>query len=156
MSKCYFDDAVVGYVTEAYEHQVTEDEIINFAKTWDPMPFHIDPVAAKSTPYGGLTASGAHIYSIFVRLAHMQPKKMAVIAALGVDGMKFTNPVRAGDILHLTGECIESRESSTKNDRGISTFKFKVKNQEGKVVLELTQPLMLAKRSSGIDVFSKA
>lgn len=156
MSKCYFEDAEVGYVTEGHRHEVTESEIIEFAKAWDPMPFHLDPVSAKTSPYGGLTASGAHVYSIFVRLAHTQERKMAVIAALGVENMKFTNPVRPGDALHLIGECISARESASKPDRGISTFRFRVVNQSGATVLDLVQPLLLAKRNSGLDVFSAA
>ncbi|NRB38932.1 MAG: acyl dehydratase [Pseudomonadales bacterium] len=156
MSNCYFEDAVVGYVTEGHLHEVTESEIIEFAKTWDPMPFHIDVSAAKESPYKGLTASGAHVYSMFVKLAHKQERKMAVIAALGVESMKFTNPVRPGDVLHLVGECITARESASKPDRGISTFEFKVINQSNVTVLELKQPLLLAKRSSGLDVFSQA
>jgi acyl dehydratase len=156
MRKCYFEDAEVGYKTEGYQHEVTESEIIEFAKAWDPMPFHVDPVAAKESPYKGLTASGAHVYSIFVKLAHKQERKMAVIAALGVENMKFANPVRPGDILHLTGECISSRESTSKPDRGVATFQFKVVNQSGTAVLDLVQPLLLAKRSSGLEVFSKA
>jgi acyl dehydratase len=156
MNECYFEDAVVGYVTEGYQHEVTESEIIEFAKIWDPMPFHLDPIAAKESPYKGLTASGAHVYSIFVKLAHKQERKMAVIAALGVESMNFSNPVRPGDVLHLIGECIKARESASKPDRGISTFQFKVINQSGVTVLELVQPLLLAKRNSGLNVFSKA
>ena len=112
--------------------------------------------AAKKSPHKGLTASGAHVYSIFVKLAHKQERKMAVIAALGVESMKFASPVRPGDVLHLVGECINTRESKSKPDRGISTFEFKVINQSGLTVLELKQPLLLAKRNSGLDVFSKA
>lgn len=156
MSKCYFEDATTGYKTSGHEHKLSKQEIIEFANTWDPMPFHVDEEAAKNGPYGGLTASGAHVYSIFVRLAHKQPRKLAVIAALGVEDMKFLAPVRPGDVIYLLGECISSRESSSKDDRGISTFLFKLLNQDDKVVFQLTQPLMLAKRKSTLDVFSIA
>lgn len=156
MDKCFFEDAVVGYRTEAREHRLSESEIIEFARQWDPMPFHIDPVAAESSPYKGLTASGAHLYAIFVRLAHRQPRKMAVIAALGIKQLNFHNPARPGDVLHLIGECISARESSSKSDRGICEFEFSLLNQHGELVLSLQQPIMLAKRDSGLDVFSRA
>jgi acyl dehydratase len=152
---CYFEDAIVGYTTSAYDHTISEDEIIAFAKQWDPMPFHVDIEAAKLSPYAGLTASGAHIYAIFVKLAHLQKRKMAVIAALGVKDMSFLQPVRPDDILHLEGECINARESSSKPDRGICEFLFKVINQHNDIVLQLAQPIMLAKKNSGLDVFSR-
>jgi len=156
MTECYFEDASVGYITTAFEHQVSESEIIEYAQVWDPMPFHVDVQAALKSPYKGLTASGAHVYAIFVRLAHKQERKMAVIAALGIENLKFINPVRPGDNLHLKGECIAARSSSSKNDRGIATFEFSVVNQAGDTVLQLVQPLLLAKRDSGLNVFSVA
>ncbi|NRB43029.1 MAG: acyl dehydratase [Pseudomonadales bacterium] len=156
MNTCYFEDAHVGYTTEAYEHKVTAKEIIDFALSWDPMPFHIDEALAKESVYKGLTASGAHVYAIMIKLAHKQQRKMAVIAALGVKNMSFSAPVRPDDILYLTGVCLTSRESKSKSDRGICEFEFKVINQHREVVLQLTQPLMLAKKNSGLDVFSRA
>lgn len=156
MDKCYFEDAVEGYQTTAHEHELTQQDIIEFAQQWDPMPFHINPEAAASSPYKGLTASGAHLYSVFVKLAHLQPRKMAVIAALGIKNLSFLNPARPGDVLHLQGRCIAARESSSKPDRGICEFEFALYNQNGDTVLSLQQPLMLAKKDSGLDVFSRA
>lgn len=146
MLACYFEDAVVGYVTQAHSYKVTEDDIVNFATSWDPMPFHIDPIKAEDSISGGITASGAHIYAIFVHLTHKQARKMAAIAALGIKNLKFVNPVRPGDMIHLEGECIAARESSSKKDRGIVTFHFKLINQNGELVLELIQFLMLEKK----------
>ncbi len=154
MNPCYFEDANVGYTTFAYEHLITEEEIIQFAEQWDPMPFHTDPKLAESSPYGGLTASGAHIYAIFVKLAHKQKRKMAVIAALGVSELAFKLPVRPNDTLYMKGVCTETRASASKNDRGICTFAFTLINQHAQIVLTLTQPLLLAKKDKGLDLFS--
>ena len=144
----YFEDAVVGFKTYGYDHHVTEEEIIDFAKVWDPMPFHIDVGQANKSIFGGLTASGAHVYSIFNKLCHNQDRKMAIIAALGVKEMSFDNPVRPGDTLHLEGECISSRESASKKDRGICEFLFKLINQNGEIVFKLVQPVMIAKKAN--------
>ena len=73
---------------------------------------------------------------------------MAIIAALGVKEMSFDNPIRPGDRLHLEGECISSRESASKKDRGICEFLFKLINQNGEVVFKLVQPVMIAKKAN--------
>lgn len=155
-ARCYFEDAVVGYRTSGYEHRVTDAEIMDFARQWDPMPFHVDAELAKQSPFGGLIASGGHVYAIFLKLAHRQERKLAVIAALGVDEMKFSSAVRPGDTLHLEGECQSARASASKPDRGIATFLFRLINQRGETALELRQPLLLARRDSGLEVFSLA
>ena len=156
MKTCYFEDACVGYRTEAHAYTISSDAIKAFANEWDPMPFHTDEAAAKESIYQGLTASGAHVYAIFVKLAHMQERKMAVIAALGIKDMRFIAPVRPGDTLSMKGHCIEARASQSKDDRGICEFEFTLINQHNETVLQLTQPLMLAKKSSDFSLFSQA
>jgi acyl dehydratase len=156
VARNYFEDVPVGYRTSGHAHEVTAAEIIDFGRQWDPMPFHIDAGLAASSPYGGLIASGGHTYAIFLKLAHRQEHKLAVIAALGVDWMKFNDAVRPGDVLHMEGECVAARASASKPDRGICTFLFRLISQHGKVVLEMQQPLLLARRDSGLEVFSLA
>lgn len=148
----YYDDLHVGYKTSAREHTVSEQEIVSFAEQWDPMPFHVDAGRARNSIFGGLTASGAHLYAIFVKLAHKQERKLALIAALGVDQMKFIKPVRPGDTLHLKGECLSLRPSSSKSDRGVCWFAFEIVNQHGQTVLQLKQPLLMARRATGAAV----
>ena len=153
---CYFEDATPGYSTSAKAYELTEAAIIAFAKDWDPMPFHVDPEKALNSPFKGLTASGAHLYAIFVKLAHKQPRKMAVLAALGIENLQFKQAARPGDRLVLKGTCIAQRASSSKPDRGICTFEFKLVNQSNETILSLTQPLLLSKRQSTTAQFSEA
>ena len=61
----YFDDCIVGAEHAAGSHKVTAQEIIEFAGTWDPQPWHVDEEVARSSSFGGLTACSAHIFSIF-------------------------------------------------------------------------------------------
>lgn len=145
----WFDDVDVGYAVIGEHHDVTEQEIIEFAQVWDPMPFHIDKAAALDSPYRGLIASGAHSYAIYLKLCHKQRPKLAVIAALTTRDMSFPNPIRPGDRLILRGVCLSRRESQSKPDRGIVEIRSEVSNQAGQVVLVLTQAIMLAKRGSG-------
>ena len=156
MKKAYFEDINLVDKTEVYDYPVTEREIIDFASTWDPMPFHIDVELAKASVYRGLTACGAHIYGIFVKLAHGLDPKMAVIAAVASKEMTFNQPIRPGDTLHLQAECLSLRESASKQDRGLAEFQFTLVNQRGEVAFQMLQVIMLAKRGSGLDVFSRA
>ncbi|MFZ2467535.1 MAG: MaoC/PaaZ C-terminal domain-containing protein, partial [Parvibaculum sedimenti] len=104
----YFDDFVVG---ERHEidavYDMTEDEIVSFAKKWDPQPFHIDKEAAAKSVYGTLTACGSHIQSVVLWLAARLPEETAVIGALGYDEVRFHKAAKRGDQLRLVIECIE-------------------------------------------------
>jgi acyl dehydratase len=151
---CFFEDAKVGYQTCGFDYKLTRKNIIAFANEWDPMPFHTDEKAATNSHFKGLTASGAHLYAIFVKLAHKQPRKMAALAALGIKELNFHQAARPGDTLYLKGRCIEHRESKSKSDRGIATFRFELINQEDDIILSLEQPLLLAKKSTGFSNFS--
>lgn len=146
MDLCYFEDAEPGYQAYGRSYRVSAEEIVEFASKWDPMPYHINERDAAETDFGGLVASSAHIYALFVRLAHKQERHMAVIAALGVNDMNFIRPVRPGDELYLAGVCLNARESESKSDRGVCEFEWKLINHREEIVLTLKQTLMLAKR----------
>ncbi len=157
MDIAWFDDVDVGYEMVGEYHDVDEQEIIEFARSWDPMPFHVDKAQALNSSYGGLIASGGHNYAIYLKLCHKQRPKLAVIAALTTQDMSFPHPIRPGDRLKLRGVCLSRRESRSKPDRGIVEIRSEVTNQNGVVVLQLTQSIMLAKRGSGHSaVFSMA
>ena len=118
-------------------HTVSAEEIITFAKQWDPMPFHIDEEIARQSPIGKLFASSAHTISIGIKLSHdMMEKDIAVIAGLRWNDLRFPLPVCAGDTLRLQSEIIEKRESRSKPDRGMITSLNTLINQNDEVVAE--------------------
>src|SRR5258708_421531 len=96
----YFEDFQVGDIFDLGSTTVTEEEIISFARQFDPQPFHTDPVLAKDSIFGGLVASGWHTTAMFMRLffdglLH----ETASIASPGVDDVRWLKPVRPGDVL---------------------------------------------------------
>ena len=147
-SKKYFEDFIPGKIDTLGTHSVTSEEIIEYAQKWDPQPLHIDADAAKESDFGGLIASGSHVFAISVRLLVLQKPQAAVIAALGLDKLRFTHPVRPGDVLTLCSECVETRPSRAKTDRGVIRTRNTLINQNGEQVLSFIDTLLVLKRSS--------
>ncbi len=142
----YFEDFHVGDRSTFGAHRVTRDEIVEFAARWDPQPFHVDEVAAAASSFGGLTASGVHVVAITVSLIVARDEKVAVIAALGWDEVRFLAPVRPGDVLSLTHECLETRASRSKPDRGIVRNRVTAVNERGEPVLSYVDTILVARR----------
>jgi acyl dehydratase len=140
----YFEDFQIGQSRSAGAHELGEEDIVAFARQWDPQPWHVDPEAAKLTPMGGLTASSCHTYSVAaLLLSRMEPA--AGIASLRHE-IELPNPARPGDRLTLTMTCVEKRASETKPDRGLITFDGVLANQEGTPVLRLRSLMMVRTR----------
>lgn len=142
-----FDDYLVGERLEVGTHPLTAEEIIAFARKWDPQPFHLDEEAARRSPFGGLTASGAHLVALSVRMIMASPAAGQVVAALGWDEVRFPNPARAGDALTLTVECRYARPSRSRPDQGIIKNHFVMTNAKGEPVLEYTDTILMRRAS---------
>ena len=122
------------------EYQVTEEEIIEVGQRWDPQPFHVDPVAARDSIFGGLVASSAHIFSIWVRIGNAEVDKdklVAAVSALGFNNLQWHNPVRPGDVLKSGYKVIDVRPSESKPNLGIVNSANEVTNQKGEMVFTL-------------------
>lgn len=123
-----------GYEVHDVIYTVSKEEILDIARRYDPLPFHLDEEAAKKSIYGGLTAPGVLTQCINVWLiAHSLPRA-AVIGLVGKDEVVFPNPVRPGDRLHLEREALGKRRSRSKPDRGLNRTRFIVKNQNDEIV----------------------
>ena len=140
----YFEDFEIGRSRSAGGHVLVADDIIAFARQWDPQPWHVDPEAAVRTPMRGLTASSAHTYSIAaLLLSRMEP--VAGIASLKHE-IELPNAARPGDQLTLTMTCVEKRPSESKPDRGLVTFDGALANQHGLPVLKLRSLMLVWRR----------
>ena len=144
----YFDDIEVGYRSLVGRYALSKDEIVEFARRWDPQPFHVDEETAQTSIYGGLTASSLHLFAICTRLFFDHQDRIAVLAMLGKDEIRFPHPARPGDLLTYYTECSEKRPSRSKPDRGILHLVDRLENQRGKVVLTQRVTLMVARRES--------
>src|SRR3977135_1308242 len=104
----YFEDFPVGAHFDVGSATVTAEEIIDFARQFDPQPFHTDPEAAKKSSFGGLVASGWHTCGIFMRMyVEKVINGSANLGGAGVNDMRWLVPVRPGDTLSGTATVVE-------------------------------------------------
>ena len=146
MTYLYFEELEIGTRSAAGPYLVSKDEIIQFAKQYDPVPRHIDEEAAARSIFGGLTASSAHTFSIFVLLTTRLQPRLRVLAGLDWNGLRLPYAVRPGDQLDLETTVLEMRESKSKPDRGIVNTQGLLRNQKHEIVLECTSNIFVARR----------
>lgn len=126
---------------------MTRDEILAFAREFDPQPFHLDEAAARRTIYGGLLASGWHTAAILMRLMwETYLKDTASMGSPGVDEVRWLKPVRPGDTLRARFTVTDARPSRSRPDRGVVTSLSEVLNQHGEVVMTVRGLSMFARR----------
>jgi acyl dehydratase len=134
----YFEDFRLGEKTDLGRYPVTEAEILDFARQYDPQRMHTDRDFAARTPFGGLIASGWHSCAMFMRLlVDAMLMESSAIASPGVDGIRWIRPVRAGDVLRAEAEVIEIAPSRQRPDRGLVKHDCKVFNQRDELVMTL-------------------
>ncbi|MEM5429134.1 MaoC family dehydratase [Cupriavidus oxalaticus] len=131
----YFEDFEVGSRRELGSYVVTEEELLAFARQYDPQPFHIDKEAAAKSIYGGLISSGWMTCSIMMRLLVLSTTgKSASMGSPGVDEIRWIKPVFAGDTLTVVLNVLDTRPSQSKPDRGIVHTQWEATNQRGELV----------------------
>lgn len=134
----YFEDYRPGLVLEFGNVRVDEAELVEFARRYDPQPFHIDAAHATAGPFGGLIASGWHTGSLMMRLLvehYLSP--VASLGSPGIDELRWLAPVRPGDVLSVRVTVLEARRSQSKPDRGLVRALMEVLNQRREVVMSL-------------------
>ena len=141
----HFEDFEIGRIFDCGHYAVTRDEIVEFARAFDPQPHHLDEEAAKASLLGGLAASGWHICAMTMRMfADTLVPLAAAQGGIGSPEGRWMKPVRPGDLLRAQAEVVEARPSGTK-PFGYVTFACKVFNQREQVALILMTPV-IAKR----------
>lgn len=146
MDIMYFEDIEVGKKrNKSVTYKVTKEEIVQFARHWDPRSFHLDEKAAVSSVFGGLVACSAHIFSILSWFATHGERRTASMAALGFDELRMRYPVRPDDTLSCMFTYLEKNESRSKQDRGIVRTLATLSNQENIEVFSAVITTMVAK-----------
>lgn len=147
-STLYWEDFAPGEFVEIGRHTFAEDEIIAFARQFDPQPFHTDPEAAKQSIFGGLVASGWHTCAIGMRLMVQQSiGRSASAGSPGVENIRWLAPVRPGDTITYRRVILEARPSASKPDLGLVRTRSEALNQRGETVMTMEGWGMFRRRS---------
>ena len=150
----YYEDLVVGKVTKFGHYDVTREEVIEFAKKYDPQAFHLDDDAAAATHFGRLSASGwpTAAMTMSMTVANLLNNKQAGLGSPGVDELRWIKPVYPGDTLRCENTLLEKRRSKTKPEMGIIKGETKVYNQNDELVMSFKALGLVATRDqTGTD-----
>jgi len=135
VSELFLEDLHVGDRFGSDTLEVTEQDIIAFARDFDPQPFHLDQEAAEQSVFKSLVASGWHTAAMSMKLFVTGELRLAGgSVGLGVDELRWPRPVKPGDTLRLETEILEVRRSRSKPDRGVIRIRNVTTNQRGEIV----------------------
>jgi acyl dehydratase len=154
----YFEDYPVGATFQFPAFAITEAEIVEFAKRFDAQPFHVDPVAAAQSHFGGLIASGFHTCSLAMgSLVNNGFFSSAGMGSPGLDEIRWQQPVRAGQSLHVKTTILEATRSKSKPDRGVIRHSVELQNEKGETVMSYIAKSMFPTRkpTSSIQELSR-
>ena len=146
----YFEDLTLGRRFETASHTLTQDEIIAFARQFDPQPFHTDPEAAKASVFDGLAASGWHTSSLTMRLITASELKNVAngLIGMGIKDMRWPQPTRAGDTLRATIEVLAQKPSSSQPGFGVVQLRWTTLNQRDEIAMQLETSIWVARRAT--------
>jgi acyl dehydratase len=146
----YFEDFPAGRVDESPPHTITREEMVEFARKYDPQPFHLDDEAARKTIFGGLIGSGWLTVSVMMRLLwDTLLKDVVSLGSPGSDEIRWLKPVRPGDTLRARFTVLEAVPSRSKPDRGVVKTYTEMLNQHGEVVMTMRGMGMFGRRRTG-------
>jgi acyl dehydratase len=149
MSLLYFEDFPPGEIREFGDRLVSADEIVEFARVFDPQPFHLDDEAGRHTQAGGLIASGWHTAALLMRMNCDEfILRCASQGAPGADELNWLKPVRPGDRLRVRRTTLSARPSRSRPRTGLIEFLFEVINQSDEIVMTQKGALFIGRRQA--------
>jgi acyl dehydratase len=148
MKPQYLEDYAAGQTYWSGRKRVDKNEVIAFAREYDPQFYHLDEVAALDSPFKGLAASGWHTAAMTMRLlVDGEFRPAGGILGVGFDQLSWPRPVRPGDELRVKSEVLEVRPSKSKPDRGMIRVQNTTLNQNDEVVQMFTGNLLVPRRA---------
>ena len=148
----YFEDFTAGRVFPLASKLVTAGEIIEFAGEFDPQPMHLSEEAGRASILGGLSASGWHTASMFMRMMFDGwLSRSSSEGSPGIEFMEWKKPVLAGDTLSGSSTVLESRPLRSRPGIGLVRFLHQVENQRGEIVMRGENPIMMRLRAARED-----
>ncbi|ABD26081.1 MaoC-like dehydratase [Novosphingobium aromaticivorans DSM 12444] len=148
MAGKFFDEWQVGdRISHEIRRTVTEtDNLLFSTMTHNPQPLHIDAEAAKASEFGQILVNGTFTFALMVGLSVGDTTLGTLVANLGYDKLAMPSPVFIGDTMRATSEVTDLRESKSRPDAGIVTFKHELINQREEVVCRCLRTALLKKR----------
>ena len=149
MTDYYLEDFEPGHVYSSPTYTITDEEALDFARRYDPQYFHLDPVAARESVFGGLVLGGfqtaALAWALVLRTGMFD---QCAMAGIGLDEVRWHKPVRPGDCLRCDFTLLDARPSKSHPDGGIARFRYEMRNQRDELVLSLVMIQLLRRRAS--------
>lgn len=144
----YFEDLEVGAKSRFGRYEVTRDDVIDFARKFDPQPFHLSDEAAARTHFGRIAASGWHTCAMVMAMIveHVNKHEQAGLGGIGIDELRWLKPVYPGDVLTVETELIEKKRSRSKPHMGSFRTRLTAFNQDGAPVLSYINTALIATR----------
>jgi len=146
MQERYYEDLKVGDRFKSETYRVTEEQIISFAREFDPQPFHLDAAIARQTMFEELIASGWHTAAITMRLFVQALNFAEGAIGLGVDELRWPTAVKPNDVLQVETEIVDLRGSRSKPSHGIVRLRYVTTNQRGEVVQTMMASALVLRR----------
>jgi len=144
----YWEDFTPGRVFETPARTLSEEDMLRFAREYDPQSFHTDAAAARATPFGGLIASGWQTCGVTMRLmCDGYLLETSCVGSPGLEELRWLKPVRPGDTLRLKSTVLESTPSAKQANRGTVLFRWDTLNQNGEVVLSMRGRQLFLRRA---------
>jgi acyl dehydratase len=143
----YWEDFAAGTVREFGGRTVSREEIVEFARQFDPQPFHLDDEAARKSLFGGLCASGWHTAALTMRMmCDAYLNRSASLGSPGIENLRWTRPVYPGDTLRVRMTVLQARPMASKPDVGLMLSRWEVFNQHDEPVLTMEGWGMMRRR----------
>ena len=142
-----FEDLAVGETRQSQPRTVTVEEIVKFAREYDPQWFHSNPEAARESHFGEVVASGVHVLAIWRQLDHTMNSDIDFVCGIGFDEFRLEHALRPGDTVTARSEILELKPSSSREDRGTAITQYFLTNQRGEAVVRFRSINLVYRRT---------
>lgn len=143
-----FEDLELGEIRRSSSRTVTQQEIVDFARQYDPQWFHSDPEAARTSHFGELVASGVHVLAIWRQLDHEINSDIDFVCGIGFDNFRLKTALRAGDTVYATSRVISLTYSTSGKPRGTAVTYYELRNQNEEIVLQFNSINLVYSRAA--------
>ena len=147
----FYDEWQVGdRIAHEIRRTVTEtDNLLFSTMTHNPQPLHLDAEAARASEFGQILVNGTFTFALMVGLSVGDTTLGTLVANLGYDKLVMPNPVFIGDTMRAETEVVELRDSRSRPNAGLVTFRHELRNQRDQIVCQCLRTALLQRHATG-------